>query len=144
MQSIEAIIMHCSATREGRPFTAKDIDSWHRARGFSKIGYHYVVDLDGTIEKGREEHEDGAHCTQERMNHRSIGICYIGGLDENGMPKDTRTEAQKASLRRLVENIRQRYGWNVEVFGHRDFAAKACPCFDARHEYGIDQGKSKR
>lgn len=136
--------MHCSATREGRPFTAKDIDSWHRARGFSKIGYHYVVDLDGTIEKGREEHEDGAHCTQERMNHRSIGICYIGGLDENGMPKDTRTEAQKASLRRLVENIRQRHGWNVEVFGHRDFAVKACPCFDARREYGIDQGKSKR
>ena len=144
MQSIEAIIMHCSATREGRTFTAKDIDSWHRARGFSKIGYHYVVDLDGTIEKGREEHEDGAHCTQERMNHRSIGICYIGGLDEKGIPKDTRTEAQKASLRRLVEEIRKRHGWKVEVFGHKDFAAKACPCFDARREYRIDQGKSKR
>lgn len=131
---IDAIIIHCSATPEGREFHAADIDRWHRQRGFRCIGYHYVVTLDGSVEKGRDESETGAHCVQQGMNRRSIGVCYIGGVDEAGKPKDTRTEAQKMTLRRLIEDLRRRYP-SAKVYGHRDFAPKACPCFDATAEY---------
>lgn len=89
----DTIIIHCSATRAGQDFTAADIDRWHRARGFRSIGYHFVIRLDGTIEPGRDVSLDGAHCTG--WNRRSIGICYVGGLDKEGRPADTRTEAQR-------------------------------------------------
>ena len=83
----DTIIIHCSATRAGQDFTAADIDRWHRARGFRSIGYHFVIRLDGTIEPGRDVSLDGAHCTG--WNRRSIGICYVGGLDKEGRPADT-------------------------------------------------------
>lgn len=127
----DKIIIHCSATEEGRDFTARDIDGWHRARGFRCIGYHWVVRLDGTLERGRGEREAGAHCAGQ--NNRSIGICYIGGL-RGGKPADTRTAAQRATLSSLVEELRRRYP-GATVHGHREFAAKACPCFDAAREY---------
>lgn len=133
-RKIDTIIIHCSATKDGVPFHAADIDLWHKQRGFSCIGYHYVVTIDGCIEKGREENETGAHCVQQRMNHRSIGVCYIGGLDKNGNPSDTRNDAQKKALLRLVKSLKSRYP-GVSVRGHRDFAPKACPCFDASAEY---------
>ncbi len=127
MRNVNEIIIHCSATPEGRNFKASDIDHWHRQRGFKKIGYHYVIDLDGTIEVGRDEDEIGAHCVGH--NRESIGICYIGGLDCNLKPKDTRTEAQKASLRQLVKNLIVRYPC-ATLHGHCEFAKKTCPCFD--------------
>ena len=135
MRTIDSIIIHCSATKAGRNFTEKDIDTWHRTRGFSGIGYHWVVLLDGTLRKGRDESQTGAHCTQQRMNSRSIGICYIGGLDNNGRPADTRTAAQRHTLNSIIHDIRSRRGSNLKVYGHRDFAPKACPCFDAAVEY---------
>ncbi len=125
---IKEIIIHCSATPAGRDVTAAEIDQWHRARGFRCIGYHYVIRLDGTIEKGRREGEVGAHCLGH--NGISIGICYVGGLSKTGnLHADTRTPAQKESLRRLVRELRGRYR-GVTVHGHREFANKACPCFD--------------
>ena len=133
----ERIIIHCSATPEGRDFRAADIDRWHRARGFRKIGYHYVANIDGTYQRGRADNEVGAHCPQQSMNRRSISICYIGGLASDGKtPKDTRTEAQKRTLRTLVATLRSRYG-NLPVCGPRDIpgVAKACPCYDAAPEY---------
>ena len=92
----DTIIIHCSATRAGQNITAADIDCWHRARGFWSIGYHYVIRLDGTIEPGRDVTLDGAHCMG--WNQRSIGICYVGGLDKEGRPADTRTDAQRTAL----------------------------------------------
>ena len=89
MRQINEIIIHCSATKEGLNFNANDIDRWHKQRGFKRIGYHFVILNDGTIQQGRELASIGAHCTNH--NAHSIGICYIGGLDENGKPKDTRT-----------------------------------------------------
>ena len=80
----DTIIIHCSATRAGQNITAADIDCWHRARGFWSIGYHYVIRLDGTIEPGRDVTLDGAHCMG--WNQRSIGICYVGGLDKKAAP----------------------------------------------------------
>lgn len=133
MRKIDKIIIHCSATSEGVAFFARDIDRWHKERGFKKIGYHYVIDLDGTVEKGREEDEIGAHCTGENSN--SIGICYIGGLDSTGKKaKDTRTLQQKAALWWLICELWKKYGY-IPVHGHNEYANKACPCFNAFEEY---------
>ena len=147
MRNIKYIIVHCSATAEGRDFHAKDIDRWHRQRGFNGIGYHYVVDLDGKIEAGRPESQTGAHC--QGYNSVSIGVCYIGGLGKDGKtPKDTRTAGQKDSLRRLLIELKRKYPSAI-ICGHRDMSPdknhdgkiepwewmKACPSFDAKKEY---------
>lgn len=132
MRTIDEIIVHCTATPEGRAVTVADIDRWHRARGFRRIGYHYVLYLDGSIHRGRPEYMVGAHCTGH--NTRSIGVCYVGGCDRSMRPKDTRTPAQKAALLRLLRELRTRYP-GASIHGHRDYAAKACPSFDATHEY---------
>lgn len=131
-RKITEIIVHCSATPAGRDVTAAEIDRWHRTRGFSRIGYHYVVRLDGTVERGRDEKMAGGHCLGH--NTRSIGVCYAGGLDDNGEPADTRTPQQKQALRELLKTLLERYP-GAKIHGHRDFAAKACPCFDATTEY---------
>ena len=134
MRKIDKIIIHCTATPEGRDCTVADIDRWHRERGFSEIGYHYVVYLDGSIHEGRPVAKAGAHC--KGQNARSIGVCYVGGMDAAGkQAKDTRTPAQKAALRELVEKLKREYP-GATVHGHNEFAAKACPCFDAKAEYG--------
>lgn len=134
MRKIDKIILHCSATKEGQNFTVKDIDQWHKARGFAKIGYHYVIYLDGSVHTGRQEDLIGAHCLGH--NATSIGICYIGGLDKDGNPKDTRNEAQKESLRGLIEVLKAKYP-NAKIYGHYEFAAKACPCFDVKKEFRL-------
>lgn len=131
VNKVNKIIIHCSATPAGKPFTAADIDFWHKERGFRCIGYHWVVDLDGTVEPGRPESEPGAHCLGQ--NYNSIGVCYIGGI-YRGEPADTRTPEQKQALKDLIAILRRRYP-GATVHGHREFAAKACPCFDAAAEY---------
>lgn len=132
MRNKDKIIIHCAATVEGKHYDAADIDRWHRKRGWRKIGYHFVVLLDGTIETGRMIDETGAHV--KGYNGNSIGICYIGGLDEDKEPKDTRTEEQKESLLLLLRTLKKIYP-KANILGHRDLAAKSCPCFDAREEY---------
>ena len=133
MRPINKIIVHCTATPEGRDVTVEEIDAWHRKRGFKSIGYHYVIYLDGSIHKGREDDKIGAHCVG--YNSRSLGVCYVGGLaKDDKTPKDTRTEAQKQSLYKLLKMLKTKYP-EARIFGHKDFAAKACPCFDAAKEY---------
>ena len=133
MRTITEIIVHCSATPEGRPHTVGDIRAWHKQRGFKDIGYHYVVYLDGSIHAGRSEAEIGAHCTGHNRN--SIGVCYVGGMTRDmKAAKDTRTDAQKKALLQLLKQLKKRYP-GAKIYGHRDFAAKACPSFDARKEY---------
>lgn len=133
MRKINEIIVHCAATPEGKNFKAADIDRWHRERKMKCIGYHYVVDLDGTVEPGRPESEIGAHCLGHNQN--SIGACYVGGLAADGKtPEDTRTAAQKEALLALLKKLRAKYP-KASIHGHRDFAAKACPSFDATTEY---------
>lgn len=133
MRKIDMIIVHCTATPRGRNVTVADIDRWHRSRGFEGIGYHFVVMLDGSIESGRPVERSGAHC--KGYNSRSIGVVYVGGVERDGVtPADTRTDAQRESLRVLIERLRREYDIK-RVHGHRDFAAKACPSFDATAEY---------
>ena len=132
MRKINYIVVHCSATREGRTLTPEALEAEHRRRGFRCIGYHYVVRLDGSIEQGRDENTVGAHCTGH--NAASIGVVYVGGLDSHGLPDDTRTPAQRQALRTLLARLRSRHP-DATIRSHRDFAAKACPCFDATREY---------
>ena len=132
MRRIDEIIIHCSATAEGKAFYAKDIDKWHKARGWKGIGYHYVIDLDGKVEKGRPVEQIGAHCTNH--NKYSIGICYIGGLAKDGKtPKDTRTKEQKEALWGLLRELLCKYP-KATIHGHNEFAAKACPSFNVQKE----------
>ena len=126
MRQITKIILHCSDTKMGRHFTAKDIDSWHRRQGFQMIGYHYVILLDGTVETGRPLELPGAHTAGHNAN--SIGICYIGGLDLQGKPKDTRTPEQRKAMQQLIDELKVRFP-NITVHKHREFANKDCPCF---------------
>ena len=113
--------------------SAAQIDTWHRRQGWKLgIGYHYVIRRDGAIEPGRPEWMVGAHC--KNHNAHSIGICYEGGLNIRGQPDDTRTEAQKDSLWSLLFLLHQQYP-NATIHGHKEYANKACPCFDAYFEY---------
>jgi len=132
VRTINKIIIHCSATKEGNEISAATIDKWHKDRGWSGIGYHYVVLLNGNIEYGRPIDKSGAHV--KNHNKGSIGICYIGGLDENMNPKDTRTSEQKESLLDLLKTLK-RLNPEATIHGHNEFAAKACPCFNANEEY---------
>lgn len=154
-RKINLIVVHCSATREGQPHTAADIDRWHRGRGWGSIGYHWVIRLDGTLEMGRPEDLVGAHAYGH--NGRSIGVVYIGGVAADGVtPKDTRTAAQKAALKRLLPALKERYP-NARICGHRDLSPdrnhdgritpnewmKACPSFDVAQyltEIGLANG----
>lgn len=132
MRKIDKIIIHCTATPAGRPVTVGQVTAWHKARGFRTIGYHYLIYGDGSIHEGRPLDEVGAHCLGH--NAHSIGICYVGGLEAESLkPMDTRTVRQKQALRELVTRLRARFP-GITVHGHREFAAKACPCFDVANE----------
>ncbi len=131
MRKITEIIIHCSATPESRNVTVEEIREWHKDRGFNDIGYHYVIDLDGEVHAGRSIEKPGAHCA--RHNTHSIGICYVGGTDAHGIPKDTRTPEQKESLRNLVYELSLKY-LEATIHGHNDFSDKDCPCFSVKDE----------
>lgn len=137
---IDEIIVHCTASRDGQDMTVEQIRRDHiKNRGFSDIGYHLVVYRDGSVHEGRDVDIAGAHATNHNAN--SIGIAYVGGVENRPgvaysqlKPKDTRTEAQKASLLALLMDLRKLYP-TAKIHGHRDFANKACPSFDAKTEY---------
>jgi N-acetylmuramoyl-L-alanine amidase len=132
-RTIKEIIVHCSATPEGKDYTVLDIRRWHKQQGWSDIGYHYVIYRNGHVEPGRNVDIAGAHC--EGHNMHSIGVCYIGGMTRDGKkPKDTRTLSQKAALLSLLLDLKKLYP-QAKIYGHCDFSNKACPCFDAKDEY---------
>ena len=141
MRKLNEIIVHCSATPEGKNFTVDQIRRWHKARGWSDIGYHYVIYLDGSVHEGRSVRLKGAHVAGR--NSGTIGICYIGGVKHDGKtPKDTRTQAQKQALITLMKKLLKEYPSINKISGHNQYASKACPCFDANAEYSILTGKA--
>ena len=155
MRLITSIVIHCSATREDIAYTFEDCTRDHKARGFSKCGYHYYIRRDGTVHIGRQLSEVGAHAGKG-FNANSVGICYEGGIKAKGNPAnpkdaaDTRTEAQKqAILKCIAETMAYAKGTVKSIVGHRDLSPdlngngiiepkewiKSCPCFDAIPEY---------
>jgi len=134
MRKINKIILHCSATPEGREVSVSTIRKWHLQRRFSDIGYHYVIGLDGTIHKGRPIEKVGAHCSYENIG--SIGICYVGGMSKDmKKAKDTRTQAQKDSLIKLMHELIYKYNKDMTIHGHNEFSNKSCPSFIVKEEY---------
>ena len=132
MRAINKIIIHCTATREGDDISVSTIRKWHLARGWSDIGYHYVIDLKGNINAGRPIELMGAHT--KGQNKYSIGISYVGGVESDGKtPKDTRTNAQKDAIIRLVKKLKGCYP-DVTIHGHNEFSSKACPSFNVSKE----------
>ena len=136
---IDEIIVHCTATPEGQPRTVEQIRQQHKAQGWSDIGYHILVTLDGQAHLGRDMDISGAHA--EGHNSHSIGVCYVGGVENRPgvaykdlKAKDTRTEAQKATLMALLMDLRKLYP-KARIIGHRDVSSKACPSFDAKFAY---------
>lgn len=125
---IRYLTIHCAATPEGRDVKAQTISDWDKAR-FGQVSYHYVIELDGSANATLPDTQKGAHVG--KANTGNVGVCYVGGVDAAGKPKDTRTPAQKAALRRIVETYRAKYP-DLIVRGHRDWpgVAKACPSFD--------------
>lgn len=139
MRKINEIILHCTATPEGKDYDVETIRRWHvQGNGWRDIGYHYVIYRDGTIHLGRPLDQTGAHTSGH--NASTIGIVYVGGCAADGKtPKDTRTPAQKEALRTLCKVLCDTLGI-TKISGHRDYAAKACPSFDVkawRKEAGI-------
>ena len=135
MRKIDLIVIHCSATRVDRTLTAFDLETLHRRRGFNGTGYHYYIRKDGTTLLTRPIERIGAHV--KGFNASSIGICYEGGLNEDGKPADTRTAAQRFALIDLLTILRHQYP-EAQIAGHYQLSAsihKACPCFDPRKEY---------
>ncbi len=138
---IKRIVVHCTATREGQAINAATIRQWHLNQGWSDIGYHYVILLDGRIEKGRADNMVGSHV--RGWNTGSLAIVYVGGLDKNGKAKDTRTIAQKKAMKELISKLATEHKVS-RIVGHRDLSPdkdgdgvvekhewlKDCPCFD--------------
>jgi len=133
MRKINKIILHCTATPECRPTSVEEIRSWHKARGWSDIGYHYVVHIDGKVSEGRPVERQGAHV--KGHNKDSIGIAYVGGVDKDTLqPLDTRTEEQISSLYELIMNL-MKDNPDATLHGHNEFSSKACPSFEVAKEY---------
>ncbi len=141
MRKITEIIVHCTATRAdwwaGKRTSEKvrEIKRWHvtpkpEGRGWSDIGYHFLIDRDGTIAKGRDIARDGAHV--QGRNAGTIGISLFGGhgSSETDRFEEHFTPEQDAALRNLIADLREQFG-NVPVTGHNQDAAKACPGFNA-------------
>lgn len=143
---INLIVLHCSATRENAEYTPERLECDHKARGFLRAGYHYYVRRNGEIANLRPPEMIPAHA--KGYNRKSLAICYEGGLDDAGKPKDTRTEQQKESIRVLLLLLLVRHP-GCRICGHRDLSPdrdgnghispdewiKQCPCFDAEEEY---------
>lgn len=129
MRNINLIVIHCSATKKWQDVGAEDIRKWHLDRGWSDIGYHYVIKRNGDIQLGRPFEKMGAHA--RGYNRNSIGICLVGGLDDDGKPQDNFSFRQYFSLVSLLSPLIQKYP-NVKIIGHGELpgVAKACPCFD--------------
>jgi N-acetylmuramoyl-L-alanine amidase len=127
---VKYLTIHCAATPEGRHVPTETISQWDRAK-FGQTSYHKVVELDGSIHQSLRDDQKGAHVGGH--NSGNIGVCYVGGVDAHGNPKDTRTPGQKAALLTLIRTYKGRYP-GIKILGHREWpgVAKACPSFDVK------------
>ena len=136
-ESVRFLVIHCSATKASRNYTAKQLIRDHKARGMRTGGYHFYLRKDGTQVQFRKLLEVGVHARP--YNRCSIGICYEGGLDDEGRPMDTLTRAQYDAMRSLLIKLKVMFP-KAKIVGHRDLPGttpKACPCFDAAAKFNL-------
>lgn len=138
---VNKLVVHTSATPPSMDIGVREIDQWHRKRGWLKVGYHFVIRRDGTVEIGRKRDEMGAHVSGH--NSDSLGICLIGGVDAKGKPENNYTAEQMASLKLVLAGLKFIHP-HARICGHRDLSPdkngdgvitpnewlKDCPCFD--------------
>lgn len=131
-ESVKYIVVHCSATSPDMNIGRDEITHWHKQKGWVDIGYHFVIRRDGTIEKGRSLDTPGAHV--EGFNLKSLGICLIGGINDEGKAEDNFTAIQKTMLRSKLNELKAGAYKHAEVLGHRDFPGvkKDCPSFNVK------------
>ena len=132
MRKLTRIILHCTATPEGRHVDVATINGWHVQRGWSGIGYHYVIYLDGSVHNGRDVSKAGAHVAGH--NADTIGVVYVGGCDAAMKAKDTMNDAQETAFVNLVKALREKHG-PLTLHGHNEYAAKACPSFKVKDKF---------
>lgn len=133
LRVIDMLVVHCSATPGSMDIGRDEIDNWHRARGWSGIGYHFVIRRDGTLEMGRPLGKMGAHARS--FNAHSIGICLVGGLDDEGRAENNFTPEQWVTLSVVIAGLQETFDLDDEdVWGHGDLpeVRKECPCFDVQ------------
>ena len=134
MRPLKRIILHCTATPEGKHFDVDTIRRWHvKDRGWKDICYHYVIYIDGSVHEGRPVEQTGAHTSGH--NADSIGVVYVGGCDAKMKAKDTLNEAQETAMVNLIKALREQHG-EMSLHGHNEFAAKACPSFKVKDKFG--------
>lgn len=125
-------MIHCTGT-VANVRTSSIINHWRNVLKWRNVGYHFLVNADGSFEQLADERvvTNGV----AGYNSNSIHICYKGGV-LNGKNEDTRTEAQKKTIEVLISKMLRKYA-DAEILGHRDFpnVRKDCPCFDAKKEY---------
>ncbi len=145
---INLIVIHCTASKETSTLTPQSLEAYHKSLGWTQCGYHFYITRDGRLHYMRPLTESGAHAQGHNAN--SIGIAYEGGIDANGIPKDTRTTQQKETLLLLLKTLKCSIP-QARILGHRDLSPdlnhdghitpdeyiKQCPCFDASAEYSI-------
>ena len=129
MREINSIFVHCTATRPSQDIGVAKVRAWHKARGWSDIGYHYLIKRDGTVQKGRSDKRAGAHT--KGYNGTSLGVALVGGISEKGRPQFNYSGAQMKSLETLLQDLCFQYGIEIDqIHGHNEVSSKACPCFD--------------
>ena len=154
MAALKYLVIHCTATPEGRPVSSDEIRHWHTAplskggRGWKQVGYTDMIHLDGKIERLVDNNEDITvdpwEVTNGAKGYNSMSrhIVYVGGLATDGKtPKDTRTAFQKKDMEQYVKDFHRRFS-DVRIIGHNEIAAKACPSFDVQKwlkQLGINQ-----
>lgn len=141
MRLINEIIIHCAATKPSMDIGAEWIEKVHLKRGFSSIGYHYVIKRNGLIDHGRHIAKVGAHC--KGKNRHSVGVCLVGGMSEDNKPEDNFTDAQFERLREVVANLKKQFLDIKKVSGHCDYSTKPCPCFDVQKKIVSCQEKEE-
>lgn len=135
MRPITEIIIHCTGTKPSHKTSVESVREYHmKHNGWKDIGYHYLITLDGVIHQGRPLDQVGAHC--KNHNTGTIGICYVGGLNPDGKPADTRNLEQKAALHDVVRALKICFPTIKKVSGHYMYDTRPCPCFDVPQEFG--------
>ena len=154
MAKLKYLVLHCTATPEGREVSSDDIRTWHTnpvskgGRGWKQVGYTDLIHLNGEIERLVDNNEDANvdpwEITNGAKGYNSISrhVVYVGGVVADGKTtKDTRTKAQRVAMESYVKEFHRKHP-NVRIIGHREVAAKDCPSFDVQvwlKEIGVIQ-----